>query len=228
MNPVVMQTNRLRLREVRETDFPQVREMLIEPKQVRYVEFDATDSSARCLLDWSLTTAKERPRMAYSFALTLPPNDLLIGACSLVIRDEERHEGHLGIILNRRQQGKGLPLEAGRALLNFGFVQIGLHRMYASCDADNKASIRIIEKLGFRPTSQFVERRKEKGIWSDRLCYIMCRCDEEPICSYNLLCRKFCMEGFPSTTNATRNLSASLVSRAVNSTVFIPQREDAP
>lgn len=45
--------------------------------------------------------------------------------------------------------GRGLATEAARALCDFGFDEIGLHRIELRAWTENAASMRIAEKLGF-------------------------------------------------------------------------------
>jgi len=173
MSTILLIGERVCLREIEVEDLPDIREMLEAPGQVRYIEFEATETSSVALLDWSLRSAKENPRTAYSLAMTLPSENKLIGVFSLVIRDVVQREGHLGIILNRRYQGKGLPFEAGKLMLRFGFEQLGLHRICAGCHAENRASSHLIEKAGFRREGYLRESRWEKGRWNDWLIYAM-------------------------------------------------------
>lgn len=49
-----------------------------------------------------------------------------------------------------RLWGQGLATEAARAVLDFGFRAAGLSRIYAGADPPNRASFRVIEKLGMR------------------------------------------------------------------------------
>lgn len=46
--------------------------------------------------------------------------------------------------------GQGLAVEASQAVLQFGFGQAGLQKIYAGADPPNAASIRVMEKLGMR------------------------------------------------------------------------------
>ncbi len=173
MQPVVLKNARLLLREIAATDLPALVEMLSDEEQVRYIEFEATESSARVLLDWSLKSAQEARRTAYSLALTLPPDDSFVGTISLVIRDWEQREGHLGYILHRNFQGRGLTTAAAKLVMAFGFEQLGLHRICATCHAKNLASVRVIEKLGLRQEAHFREAFWRKNKWHDRLMYAM-------------------------------------------------------
>ena len=55
--------------------------------------------------------------------------------------------------------GRGYATEAGRAVLDFAFGPAGLARLIAITTADNRPSLRVMEKLGFR----FEREAKFKG-----------------------------------------------------------------
>jgi RimJ/RimL family protein N-acetyltransferase len=54
--------------------------------------------------------------------------------------------------------GRGLATEAARAVLRFGFEEVGLEEILACADLDNPASVRVMERLGM---SYAGERREE-------------------------------------------------------------------
>jgi ribosomal-protein-alanine N-acetyltransferase len=59
-------------------------------------------------------------------------------------------EATLAFYLARPYWGRGIATEAGRAFIEHGFRDLGLKKIYAGMNAANKASQRVIEKLGFR------------------------------------------------------------------------------
>ncbi|HEV2364446.1 MAG TPA: GNAT family N-acetyltransferase [Caulobacteraceae bacterium] len=59
-------------------------------------------------------------------------------------------EGELGYWLAPEAWGHGLATEAGRALVDFAFATASLARLSSGHAADNPASGRVLEKLGFR------------------------------------------------------------------------------
>jgi RimJ/RimL family protein N-acetyltransferase len=65
--------------------------------------------------------------------------------------------------------GKGLVVEAARAVMEYGFAQLGFERIQASADAPNLASFRVMEKLGM----QFVKRGISDGL--DTIYYAITR-----------------------------------------------------
>ena len=69
-------------------------------------------------------------------------------------------EVELAYLLERRHWGSGLATEAAAACLQFGFTQCRLSSIAAIADPDNGASLRVMEKLGFR----FVREDRFYGI----------------------------------------------------------------
>ena len=76
-----------------------------------------------------------------------PPRVGLIGAVTLTIHPDHRR-AELGYWLAQGQWGRGLAAEAASALVDWGFRELGLARIYAQYLADNRASGRVLEKLG--------------------------------------------------------------------------------
>jgi RimJ/RimL family protein N-acetyltransferase len=56
----------------------------------------------------------------------------------------------LGYLVHRKHWGKGYATEALKALLAWLGSCPPFERAWASCDADNAASIRVLEKAGFK------------------------------------------------------------------------------
>jgi [ribosomal protein S5]-alanine N-acetyltransferase len=56
--------------------------------------------------------------------------------------------------------GRGLATEAAAALIRYGFEELGFERVRASTDAQNAASIRLMERLGMR----FSKREERDGL----------------------------------------------------------------
>jgi ribosomal-protein-alanine N-acetyltransferase len=74
----------------------------------------------------------------------------LIGACGLVTYNPWK-EPELGYIFARKAWGQGYASEAADLSIEYGFSRLRLPRIIASPPhKDNVASIKILEKLGFR------------------------------------------------------------------------------
>lgn len=74
-----------------------------------------------------------------------------------------RHETHftpaveVAWRLFAEYQGRGIATEAARAAVRYGFETVGLEEIVAMCTPDNRASRRVMEKLGMTrdPTDDF-------------------------------------------------------------------------
>jgi RimJ/RimL family protein N-acetyltransferase len=100
----------------------------------------------------------------------------LIGEVSLIWRSVADQQAEIGYILHPDAQGQGYATEAATALLAFGFGQVGLHRIYARCDARNLGSAGVMKRLGMREEAHFKEHAHFKGRWDEELiCAILDR-----------------------------------------------------
>ena len=74
-----------------------------------------------------------------------------MGRCGLTPMDiEGREEIEVGYMLAQEYWGRGLATEAARAILHYGFEQVGLVRLICVINPGNQASGRVAEKIGMR------------------------------------------------------------------------------
>jgi RimJ/RimL family protein N-acetyltransferase len=106
---------------------------------------------------------------------------------AVVLRAEDRLIGHLpfhpwyaprtyeiGWVFDPRDHGRGYATEAAAALLRHGFETLGLHRIIATCQPENVASWRVMEKIGLRREGHF--RRcvyVDEATWWDEYFYAL-------------------------------------------------------
>lgn len=77
----------------------------------------------------------------------------------------------MGYAISPEFQRKGYATEAAEALVDFGFQQLRLARIYAECNAQNVASRRVMEKLGMRMVSLRAKHKEVKGVLIDSCEY---------------------------------------------------------
>jgi len=100
------------------------------------------------------------------------PQSDLVGLCGVVIlRGAE--EGEIWYLVQPESWGRGIAAEAARHLLDFGFGQLGLHRIWATCLPENPASARVLEKAGMRKEGFLVKNLKIHGVWKSSYLYAM-------------------------------------------------------
>ena len=95
---------------------------------------------ADCIAAWE---GSER----FPYVITLRQRGELVGMMEVRI---EGFEAEFGYVLSLQHWGKGLMTEALGALVNWAIAQPGIHRLWGSCDVENVASARVMEKVGLQ------------------------------------------------------------------------------
>ena len=108
------------------------------------------------------------PNTWYQVAICLPDRRL-IGDIGIHTLDHDQLE--LGYTLSPSYQGLGYASEAVGAVLRAAFTRWSTHRVIASVDPKNTASIRLLERLGFRKEAHHVQSYWMRGAWYDDCIY---------------------------------------------------------
>ncbi|MFJ8582175.1 GNAT family N-acetyltransferase [Micromonospora sp. NPDC093277] len=95
----------------------------------------------------------------------------VIGTVELVWRSASDRTAELGYVFHPDHGGRGLATEAAAALLDWGFDEFGLHRVYARCHGRNDASARLMARLGMRQEAHHVQSHLFRGEWADQLTF---------------------------------------------------------
>jgi RimJ/RimL family protein N-acetyltransferase/ADP-ribose pyrophosphatase YjhB (NUDIX family) len=148
--PPTLTTERLVLRGFEPSDEGAVHAYASDEETTRYMLWERHRSldDTRTFLDAYLAIAYAAGVHEYAICLRDDPRHV-IG--SIGLRRDARHQsGELGYILHRNHWGKGLVVEAARALIAHGFESERLVRIEVVAFADNARSRRVPEKLGFQ------------------------------------------------------------------------------
>jgi ribosomal-protein-alanine N-acetyltransferase len=168
----IVQTERLVLRDFEQADWEAVHSYGSDLEVVRYMDWGPNiEKETKEFIERAITHTKEKPRGTYTLAIVLKQENKLIGGCGLYVSSPENREGWIGYCLHRDFWGQGYATETAKALLKFGFDQLNLHRIFATCQPANVASARVLEKIGMQREGHFREHRWAKGKWRDSLLY---------------------------------------------------------
>ena len=109
------------------------------------------------------------------WAITLKESNEFIGTCSYETIDNEKHSGEIGYDLLKEYWGHGFMTEALRAVIDYGFGQLGLDRIEANTAPSNTASRSLLERLGFFEEGLFRESSSFSGEFGDDIHYSLLR-----------------------------------------------------
>ncbi len=85
----------------------------------------------------------------FTWGIVLQSTQQLIGGLSLSI-NMQQHHAEIGYWIGKGYRNHGYTTEAVKTLINDSFDRYDLHRIYAYTYSYNKASIKILEKVGMR------------------------------------------------------------------------------
>jgi len=165
--------------------------MLRAPQMADYAEWSALrEASRNFLTPWEptwpsddLTRASFRRRikrysedqrgdLAYPFFIFRRSDHALVGGLTLAnIRRGCAQAGSLGYWMGAVFARQGYMTAAVSALVPFAFATLRLHRIEAACIPANAASIRLLEKTGFRREGFARQYLCIDGVWQDHLLY---------------------------------------------------------
>lgn len=113
----------------------------------------------------------ETPRKRFCFGLEYEGQ--LIGSGELHITESDNAIAEIGYIIAPDQWGKGFATKLTTMLLAFGFEQLNLHRIFATCDPQNIGSFKVMEKVGMQREGLIRGHLRINGGWRDSLLYSM-------------------------------------------------------
>ncbi len=113
-----------------------------------------------------------RTDQAYPFFLYRKEDGALVGGLALAnIRRGVAQAGSLGYWVGAPHARRGYMTAAVRALVPVAFDLLRLHRVEAACIPTNTASMRLLEKSGFRREGYARSYLCINGMWQDHLLY---------------------------------------------------------
>ncbi|MFC3212349.1 GNAT family N-acetyltransferase [Planomicrobium okeanokoites] len=163
-----LETDRLYLREFKKEDWSAVHKYASLEHVSRNQPWGPnTIEETKAFVEEALKDTKNAPRTRYLFAIVLKEHNELIGAVEITIRSVANKSGEIGYIVNPDHWGKGIATEAASMMIGFGFKELELHRIYATCAPGNEGSRKVLEKLGMRFEGRMRDHILLKDGWRD-------------------------------------------------------------
>jgi ribosomal-protein-alanine N-acetyltransferase len=146
--PKTIKTERLRLRKAKLADAEAIfRQYAQDPEVTRYVSWRAhrnleetREYVQMCLLAWDVGKA-------FHWVIESAEDKQVIG---MIIARVNAEKWELGYVLAQAYWRQGYMTEALTAIIAWALKQKEIHRVWAVCDIDNKASARVMEKIGMQ------------------------------------------------------------------------------
>ncbi|MBK7894226.1 MAG: GNAT family N-acetyltransferase [Anaerolineaceae bacterium] len=163
----VLETERLRLRAMVPQDATAVFALLGDPEVMVWhgrPPFATLEEAQKHIAWYAEAFAEKR---AIRWAITRHGEDRVLGTCGFHHMILYHFRAEIGYELASSEWRQGIMAEAVRAIVRFGLVEMGLHRIEAIVDPTNTASARLLRKIGFTEEGFLRERFWDNGRFTD-------------------------------------------------------------
>ena len=173
---ITLDTDRLIIRDNIPGDLHDLYELTTDTHAMRFMKSTKikTRSEARKNLKASIRESKRQDREKYYFAIIDKATDEYIGAIGYVVETNGDSIGkvvELGYFIKEKHWNRGYVTEAGQAVIRYAFEKDNVQKIEASCLEENKASERIMIKLGLRKEGLLLKHQLHEGQLKNRLLY---------------------------------------------------------
>ena len=167
--------DRIRLRWISEKDVDAFYAIYSNPEVMRYWSTPPLpDKDAASKLIREIHESWRR-QLILKWGIARRTDNLLIGSVTLFNLDFVHRRAEIGYALGREHWRQGYMNETLMAVLKYAFEVLDLHRIEADVDPRNTASIRTLEKLGFKREGYLRERWQVNGEIQDAFFFGLLR-----------------------------------------------------
>lgn len=160
-----IKTNRLLIRNFENNDWQAVHEYTSDCRVMKYIpEGVFTENDTKDFIKKNVGDSAEK------FAVVLRDENLVIGHI-VFHKYFGDHTYEIGWVFNPKYYNHGYASEAAQGILKFGFEDMHLHRVIATCQPENIASSRVMEKIGMRKEGYFQKCIPAGNEWWDEYYY---------------------------------------------------------
>ena len=150
MSDVILQTDRLRLRQLTQDDAPFIFELVNEPSFIENIGDRNVRSEADAVRYIQSGPMASYERYGYGlYKVELRQTSTPIGICGPLKRETLEYPD-IGFAFLPLFWGQGYALESSAAVMNYSREVLGLDYIAAITTPTNERSIKLLEKLGFR------------------------------------------------------------------------------
>jgi RimJ/RimL family protein N-acetyltransferase len=162
-------TPRLRLEPIRDADMAELLDLVLDgvhepgamPFLIPWTEAPPEELIPNTLRYWWTSRGSFTPEK-WDITFMVRTADRIVGIQDLMADHfAVTRAVHTGSFVGRKYQGQGIGTEMRAAVLDFAFDHLKAERADSGAFTDNPASLRVSEKLGYRPDGTRVVQRRD-------------------------------------------------------------------
>jgi RimJ/RimL family protein N-acetyltransferase len=161
-------TDRLRINDLTPGDAPALFNYRSDTEVARFQSWlpDSVED-ARAFIVRNASTPFDQNDSWYQLAVRSAATDELLGDLGVHFLADDGHQVEIGFTIAPAHQRQGFGTLAVVALLDYLFTVLNKHRVFASVDPRNEASMALLRSVGMRQEAHFRQSLFWKGEWVD-------------------------------------------------------------
>jgi len=166
-----LESDRLLLRRLTPEDIQEVYALRSDPKIMEFIPRPLVTNLNEAMAHITMINDKIDTGEGINWAITLKPNNKLLGIIGHYRIKWEHYRSEIGYMLLPDAYGKGIATEAVQMICDYGFNHMKMHSLEGIIDPKNLASAKVLEKNGFIKEAHLKENEFYEGRFLDTFIY---------------------------------------------------------
>ncbi len=173
-------TERLRLRLIQLSDLNSIHALhsLPETDEFNALGIPSTIEQTKAVIEPWIAAHQLHEIKNYTFAIENKSNGEFMGLFGFKVGHVKYKRAEVWYKIHTDFWNKGYATEAVKAIIDFGFDTLKLHRIQAGCAVNNVGSMKVLEKAGMIREGRGRQVLPLKSGWSDNFEYSILETDE--------------------------------------------------
>ena len=171
-------TARLIIRRIRQSDCEAVFKYRSDPVNMRcQLWLPETVRDVEEFVEKTSEIEFGAPDTWFQLVLISKATDQVIGDIGVRFPGSMPQQAEVGGTLAPKYQRQGYATEALSAVLDYLFIEMDRHRVFASTDPSNNSAVELLKRIGMRKEAHLRKSQLVRGEWADDFIYAML-CEE--------------------------------------------------
>lgn len=168
------------LRKLKKEDAPLMYEWMTAPDVNLYFRFDPTKITIDSCEEFIQNSFDD-----YNRTYAIDEDGEYAGSISLKHINLKDMNAEMAISIRSKYRGMGLGKQAIKKILEIGFYELNLNKIYLDVLSKNESAIKLYEKIGFKLEGELVDHIKINDEFKSLKLYGIWRSNYEELCKRN-------------------------------------------
>ena len=167
----ILETDNLVLREINLRDSEAILRIFSDEEAMKHYDINSIKNIYQAEKIIEFFRKRYEEGKAIRWGICLKNTSEVIGTCGIQEIMKSASRASVGADLRRDYWEQGIMTEALRAIVKYSFLGLQINRLQCFVEEDNRASVKLVEKLGFEKEGKLRQYEYYKGKYNDLLIF---------------------------------------------------------